>query len=101
MLGALLASRGLKRLKGRMDPSELNGGVFLGLNGLVVKSHGGTNAKGFATALGIAARLAASSYMTEVQANLRRLTLARADEKLARGGSELAAQAVAQPAESA
>jgi glycerol-3-phosphate acyltransferase PlsX len=83
MLGALLASRGLKRLKARMDPSELNGGVFLGLNGLVVKSHGGTNAKGFATALGIAARLAASNYMVEVQANLQRLTSARAQEKAA------------------
>jgi phosphate acyltransferase len=83
MLGALLASAGLKRLKDRMDPSSLNGGVFLGLNGLVVKSHGGTNPKGFATAMGIASKLAASSYSTEVQANLQRLIIARAAEKLA------------------
>ncbi len=81
MLGALFASSGLKRLKDRMDPSSLNGGVFLGLNGLVVKSHGGTNPKGFATAMGIAARLAASNYTTEVQANLKRLVAARAAEK--------------------
>jgi phosphate acyltransferase len=81
MLGALLASAGLKRLKDRMDPSSVNGGVFLGLNGLVVKSHGGTNAKGFATAMGIASRLATSAYMSEVQANLTRLIVARAAEK--------------------
>ena len=81
MLGAIFASAGLKRLKDRMDPSNLNGGVFLGLNGLVVKSHGGTNPKGFATALGIAARLAASNYTTEVQANLQRLITARSTEK--------------------
>lgn len=83
MLGALLASAGLKRLKDRMDPSSLNGGVFLGLNGLVVKSHGGTNPKGFATAMGIAARLAASNYTEEVQTNLKRLIAARAAEKRA------------------
>jgi phosphate acyltransferase len=81
MLGALLASAGLKRLKDRMDPSSLNGGVFLGLNGLVVKSHGGTNPKGFATAMGIASRLSASNYTMEVQANLKRLIAARAIEK--------------------
>jgi glycerol-3-phosphate acyltransferase PlsX len=81
MLGALLASAGLKRLKDRMDPSSVNGGVFLGLNGLVVKSHGGTDPKGFATAMGIAARLATSAYKSEVQANLRRLIEARAAEK--------------------
>ncbi len=82
MLGAMLAYGGLKKLKDRMDPSSLNGGVFLGLNGLVVKSHGGTNAKGFSTAMGIAARLAASSYTAQVQANLKRLIAARASEKL-------------------
>jgi phosphate acyltransferase len=80
MLGALLASGGLKKLKERMDPSNFNGGVFLGLNGLVVKSHGGTNAKGFSTAMTIASKLAASSYLTEVQANLARLIAARASE---------------------
>jgi phosphate acyltransferase len=81
MLGALLASKGLKRLKDRMDPSSLNGGVFLGLNGLVIKSHGSTNPKGFMTAMEIAAKLASSSYSSEVQANLTRLIQARAAEK--------------------
>jgi phosphate acyltransferase len=94
ILGALIASGGLNKLKERMDPSNFNGGVFLGLNGLVVKSHGGTNPKGFATAMNIAAKLAASSYMAEVQANLGRLIAARAAETT----KETAAQAVEQTA---
>lgn len=40
-VGAALASSGLKRLRERMDPSNVNGGVLLGLNGVVVKSHAG------------------------------------------------------------
>jgi phosphate acyltransferase len=80
MVGALLASSGLKKLKTRMDPNSVNGGVFLGLNGLVIKSHGGTNATGFASAMEVALKLAASSYMAEVQANLTRLVEARKSE---------------------
>ena len=53
-LGALLASGAFAALKDRMDPRKHNGGVFLGLNGVVVKSHGGTDALGFATAIDVA-----------------------------------------------
>ena len=71
-MGAALASSGLKRLKEKMDPSNVNGGVLLGLNGVVVKSHGGTDAEGYATAVELAADLAASRYMEEVAAGLSR-----------------------------
>ena len=71
-VGAALAGSGLKRLKERMDPSNVNGGVLLGLNGVVVKSHGGTDAEGYATAVSLAADLAASRYMEEVAAGLSR-----------------------------
>ena len=71
-MGAALASSGLKRLKERMDPSNVNGGVLLGLNGVVVKSHGGTDPEGYATAVSLAADLAASRYMEEVAAGLAR-----------------------------
>lgn len=71
--GALLASGGLKRLKERMDPSNVNGGVLLGLNGISVKSHGGTDAKGFATALRLAADLSESDFHSEVAAQLARV----------------------------
>ena len=42
----------------RMDPRKHNGGVFLGLNGIVVKSHGGTDSLGFATAIDVACEMA-------------------------------------------
>lgn len=72
-LGAVLASGGLRKLRDRMDPSSVNGGVLLGLNGVSVKSHGGTDAKGFCTALTLAADLALSPYREEVAASLRRI----------------------------
>ncbi len=61
-VGALLAKSSLKRLKTRIDPRQVNGGVFLGLNGLVVKSHGSADATGVAAALSLAARLARSDF---------------------------------------
>jgi glycerol-3-phosphate acyltransferase PlsX len=56
-----------------MDPRNVNGGVFLGLNGVVVKSHGGTDALGFATSLRIALEMADSKFLTEIENNLSRL----------------------------
>ncbi|MFE3838158.1 phosphate acyltransferase PlsX [Pseudogemmobacter sonorensis] len=55
---ALLALNSLKRLQKRMDPRRVNGGVFLGLRGTVVKSHGGADATGISAAIGLAHRLA-------------------------------------------
>jgi phosphate acyltransferase len=52
-LGYLLARRAFKALANKMDPSKSNGGVFLGLNGIVIKSHGGTDAEGFAYAIDV------------------------------------------------
>jgi phosphate acyltransferase len=50
-LGYLLARRAFRALSDKMDPRKANGGVFLGLNGIVIKSHGGTDAEGFAYAV--------------------------------------------------
>ena len=49
-LGYLLARRAFATLRVKLDPRAVNGGVFLGLNGIVIKSHGGANADGFASA---------------------------------------------------
>ncbi len=65
-LGALLLIPALKQLKSKMDPSSSNGGVFLGLNGTVVKSHGGANAEGIATAIDMAANLARHPFQGQV-----------------------------------
>ncbi|MEM7661733.1 MAG: phosphate acyltransferase PlsX [Pseudomonadota bacterium] len=73
-LGALMASRGLKQLRDKMNPSNVNGGVLLGLNGVVVKSHGGADAPGIETALTLAANLAGSQYKEEVAAGLARIS---------------------------
>lgn len=50
-IGYLFAQSAFRRLRERMDPRRANGGVFLGLNGIVIKSHGGTDAEGFAAAI--------------------------------------------------
>ena len=50
----LLMKRRLTSLKERMDPRTLNGGVFVGLNGLVIKSHGSSDSKSFYSALKLA-----------------------------------------------
>jgi glycerol-3-phosphate acyltransferase PlsX len=71
--GAYLASSGLNRLRDKMNPSNVNGGVLLGLNGVVVKSHGGTDPEGYATAINLAADLAVSQYKDEVAAGLARV----------------------------
>lgn len=74
--GFLLSLGALKQLRARMDPNNVNGGVFLGLNGVVVKSHGGTQGPGFSTALRIALEMADSRFLTEIEKNLARLDAA-------------------------
>jgi glycerol-3-phosphate acyltransferase PlsX len=77
-LGALIAYPALRKLKARTDPSSFNGAVFLGLNGLVVKSHGGADARGFSAAIHVAALMAQSHYREEIALNLARLAAAEA-----------------------
>jgi glycerol-3-phosphate acyltransferase PlsX len=72
-LGALLAMGGLRKLRHRMDPGRLNGGPFLGLNGIVIKSHGGTDASGFASAIGVGYDMAESDLLTRLAADLEAL----------------------------
>lgn len=86
--GALLMGPGLKDLKARMDPARMNGAPLLGLNGLVVKSHGGADAAGVASALMIAENLATSPFQEQI-----RRTIAEVEAR--------AEQAGAAPAEAA
>ena len=71
---AILSMGALDELRMRMDPRSVNGGVFLGLNDIVVKSHGGTDAIGFATSLRIALDMADSRFLSEIENNLARLS---------------------------
>jgi len=69
-VGSLFAVTSLRRMSERIDPRRANGGVFLGLNGAVVKSHGGADAIGFASALELAAKMAETDFPRMVAAQL-------------------------------
>ena len=69
-LASLLALTSLRRLKKRIDPRRVNGGVFLGLNGTVVKSHGGADATGVAAAVKLAYRLAQTGFSEKLAARV-------------------------------
>ena len=72
-LGYLLCRPALKKLRMRLDPRRYNGAILLGLNGIVVKSHGGTDAVGFANAIGVAADMISNDYSTTIKDELERL----------------------------
>ncbi len=71
--GAVMAGPALRRMLARLDPGSVNGGPLLGLNGIVVKSHGSADAAGFANAIVVAADLARSDHAKEIERNLVRL----------------------------
>ncbi|WP_319823653.1 phosphate acyltransferase PlsX [Thalassovita sp.] len=73
-LSGLLAYSSLSRLKKRMDPRRVNGGVFLGLNGTVVKSHGAADATGIAAAVKLAFRLSQSGFSEKLAARVASAT---------------------------
>jgi glycerol-3-phosphate acyltransferase PlsX len=68
-VGAVFASGALKMLRRKIDPRASNGGIFLGLNGVVVKSHGGTDALGFASALDMAIDMARAGVIPRIAAD--------------------------------
>jgi glycerol-3-phosphate acyltransferase PlsX len=69
-LGYVLAKGAFDRLREKMDVRKTNGGVFLGLNGLVVKSHGGTDAEGFAAAVELAYDMARRDLLGRIRRDL-------------------------------
>ncbi len=71
-IGAVLAQGAFRALKEKLDPRQLNGGIFLGLNGIVVKSHGGTDATGFACAIDLAYDMASSGVVKRLASDVAR-----------------------------
>ena len=69
----MLNSVALIKLKKQIDPRSVNGGVFLGLNGIVIKSHGGTDKIGYSNALNVAIGLAGSNFLEEIEREVERL----------------------------
>lgn len=71
----LMVRPGLDRLREWLDPRRYNGAVMVGLNGVVVKSHGGTDAKGFAHAVDVAMDMVVHRFNDRIREDLAKLGL--------------------------
>jgi glycerol-3-phosphate acyltransferase PlsX len=71
-IGYLFARSGFAQLRDKLDPRRSNGGVFLGLNGIVIKSHGATDAEGFAAAIELGYDVVRDELLTKITAALAR-----------------------------
>ncbi len=69
-IGYLLARGAFQALREKLDPRKSNGGVFLGLNGVVIKSHGGTDAEGFASAVDIGYDMVRYQLLSRIEAGM-------------------------------
>jgi phosphate acyltransferase len=69
-IGYLFAKGAFNVLREKMDPRRVNGGVFLGLDGIVVKSHGGADAVGFAAAVDLAYNMARQGLKKKISISL-------------------------------
>ena len=82
--GFLLSRPALHLLKVHLDPNNHNGAVFLGLNGIVVKSHGGADAKGIANAVHVAARLVEEDLTARIAEDMARVGVIANEELIAK-----------------
>ncbi len=71
-IGYLFAKNAFRALRDKMEPNKSNGGVFLGLDGIVVKSHGGTDADGFAYAVDVGYEMVRYDLLTKINQMLNR-----------------------------
>jgi len=71
-LGYILARSAFDRLREKLDPRKVNGGVFLGLNGIVIKSHGGTDAEGFAAAIDVGYDMVRNGLTKKIEDDLKK-----------------------------
>ena len=74
-LGYLMARPALNALRARLDPRRYNGAIFMGLNGICVKSHGGTDAFGFANAIGVAVDMVQNGAIAKMQAEFEQMAM--------------------------
>jgi len=86
-IGYLLARQAFQTLREKMDPQRANGGVFLGLNGVVIKSHGGANAEGFAAAIDLGYDMVRYELLAKIGQSMARDLLATATERVASGAA--------------
>jgi phosphate acyltransferase len=84
-LGYFLAREAFRTLRDKMDPRKSNGGVFLGLNGIVIKSHGGADAEGFANAVDIGYDMVRYGLLAKIGESVERDLKANATARVASG----------------
>jgi glycerol-3-phosphate acyltransferase PlsX len=72
-IGYIFAKPALDQMRRRLDPRRYNGAMLLGLNGIVVKSHGGSDDVGFANAIGVAHDLCANGFLDRIREELAAL----------------------------
>ncbi len=84
-LGYLLARGAFQTLREKMDPRRANGGVFLGLNGIVIKSHGGADAEGLAAAIDMGYDMVRYELLAKIGETMARDLQATATARLASG----------------
>ncbi len=91
-LAYVLVRPSLDRLREWLDPRRYNGAVMVGLNGVVVKSHGGTDAEGFAHAVDVAMDMVVNRFNDLIRQDLARIALDKpaAADKNDKGGPRLA-----------
>jgi glycerol-3-phosphate acyltransferase PlsX len=81
-IGYLFARAAFDALRDKLDPRKANGGVFLGLNGIVVKSHGGTDAEGFASAVDVGYDMVRYGLLDKISQTLLRHARDEAEAKV-------------------
>jgi glycerol-3-phosphate acyltransferase PlsX len=79
-IGAVFAAGALGTLKRNLDPRASSGGIFLGLNGIVVKAHGGTDEIGFSGALSLAVDVARADINARIAADIRKIAPAQEEQ---------------------
>jgi glycerol-3-phosphate acyltransferase PlsX len=86
-IGYLFARNAFSALRDKMDPRKANGGVFLGLNGIVIKSHGGTDAEGFAAAVDVGYDMVRYALLDKISQTLIRHASEEAQARVAGAAS--------------
>ncbi len=72
-IGYFFAKNAINNFRLQMDPRKYNGAVFLGLNGIAVKSHGGTDAFGFANAIAVAADMVRYNFISDLKNKISKI----------------------------
>ena len=80
-IGALLAKPAFRSLRAKVDPRRHNGAMFVGLNGVAVKSHGATDSVGFANAVGVGIDIVRQGVNNRIISDLSEIKIGEADEE--------------------